>query len=83
MFTVRNLCRSFEGSKFVYMDLCMIDQRSRRFLLFPILLACILFLTTFSHCIFAESSLTLFTTQEAAQSHCPNDEVVWLNLLIN
>lgn len=28
---------------------------------------------------FAEG-LTLFTTEEAAQQHCPNDEVVWLNL---
>ncbi len=25
------------------------------------------------------SNLTLFPTLSAAQSHCPNDEVVWLN----
>ncbi len=25
------------------------------------------------------ADLHLFTTEQAAQSHCPNDEVVWLN----
>jgi len=25
------------------------------------------------------SSLTLFPSEQAAQEHCPNDEVVWLN----
>jgi hypothetical protein len=27
----------------------------------------------------AASSLTLFTTETAAQQHCPSDAVVWLN----
>lgn len=27
----------------------------------------------------AQSNLKLFSTAAAAQSHCPNDEVVWLN----
>ncbi|HVV68186.1 MAG TPA: hypothetical protein VHE99_03990 [Gammaproteobacteria bacterium] len=25
------------------------------------------------------ASLTLYTTEQAAQKHCPDDEVVWLN----
>jgi hypothetical protein len=28
----------------------------------------------------AEGGLTLFSTQQAAQKHCPKDTVVWLNL---
>jgi hypothetical protein len=27
-----------------------------------------------------EGGLTLYTTQQAAQQHCPQDTVVWLNL---
>lgn len=44
----------------------------------------ILFIAIFSMCIFITSSyadgLTLFYTEISAQNHCPNDEVVWLNL---
>lgn len=44
----------------------------------------ILFIAIFSMGIFITSSyadgLTLFYTETSAQNHCPNDEVVWLNL---
>lgn len=33
--------------------------------------------------IWANGSLILFSTEEAAQKHCPDDEVVWLNLCKN
>ena len=43
-----------------------------------------LFLTIFSMCIFITPSyaggLTLFSEEVSAKNHCPNDEVVWLNL---
>lgn len=43
-----------------------------------------LFFAIFSMCIFITPSyadgLTLFSTEASAQSHCPNNEVVWLNL---
>jgi hypothetical protein len=42
------------------------------------LLLVILLATNSAHA--SSAGLTLFTTQDAAQSHCPNDEVVWLNL---
>ena len=30
--------------------------------------------------VFASNGLTLFDTERTAQDHCPQDEVVWLNL---
>lgn len=39
-----------------------------------------LFLTLQGSLAFAIDGLTLFQTEEMAQKHCPNDEVVWLNL---
>jgi hypothetical protein len=44
----------------------------------------ILFIAIFLMCISITSSyadgLTLFSAEISAQKHCPNDEVVWLNL---
>ncbi|MFW2572111.1 hypothetical protein [Legionella sp. 29fVS95] len=43
-----------------------------------------LFIAFFSMCVFISPSysdgLTLFSEEIAAKDHCPNDEVVWLNL---
>jgi hypothetical protein len=39
-----------------------------------------LFFTSYTQTAFGETGLTLFTTQTEAQKHCPNDEVVWLNI---
>lgn len=43
-----------------------------------------LFIVIFLMCIFITPSyadgLTLFSSEISAQNHCPNDEVVWLNL---
>jgi|GEM_PF-4843891 len=43
-----------------------------------------LFIAIFLMCIFIPPSyangLTLFSSEISAQNHCPNDEVVWLNL---
>lgn len=29
--------------------------------------------------VYADTELTLYSSQQSAQQHCPNDEVVWLN----
>lgn len=60
-------------------------KTKRMFWLFSLLLA-IFLITSYTPATLATNAhdspagLTLFTSQEAAQSHCLNDEVVWLNL---
>jgi hypothetical protein len=50
-----------------------------RSLILSIALLICVSLSSYSLPVFAKG-LVLFSTQDAAQEHCPNDEVVWLNL---
>ena len=50
----------------------------RRFV-FLFILITNLFFASYSLPALSNEGLTLFITQQAAQQHCPSDEVVWLN----
>jgi hypothetical protein len=65
-------------SKTRFSRMIMMDKFKKYFPFFLLLI--VLLFTNQITLAYADEGLTLFQQEEVAQKHCPNDEVVWLNL---